>query len=513
MSISLHAITKHFGATIALDGVDLDVAPGEVHALIGENGAGKSTLMNVLSGAFAPDSGSMIVDGQPYAPRGPADARARGIAHIHQELALCPHLSVAENIVMGIEPARGGWLRRDAMNERAAALLADFGRAEIDPRTRVSNLSLADRQVVEVCRALARDARILLMDEPTSSLQRADVVRLFETVRRLRDRGIAIIYISHFLEEVREIASRFTVLRDGRTVGHGELTSVRDEELISMMVGRAQTRVSVPHNQQPVANEETNVAQTLLSVQPQVLLEVENLSAPPRLRVASFKLHRGQILGIAGLVGSGRSDLVRTLFGLQRATGGVVRLRGQELKTLAHQIKNGFGYLSEDRKGEGLALQLPIADNVTISRSASCSRAGWIDRNQQNAQTEEVMRRLRIKAPGPRGVVGRLSGGNQQKVALARLLHQDPDILLLDEPARGIDIGSKADIYREIARLASEGKGIVMVSSYLPELLQVCDSIAVMTRGRLSPAKPASEWTADSILAAAIGGENVGRTL
>jgi ribose transport system ATP-binding protein len=503
-ALRLEAITKHFGATIALDGVDLEVAPGEVHALIGENGAGKSSLMNVLSGAVAPDSGSMIVDGTPYAPRGPADARVVGIAHIHQELALCAHLSVAENTAMGVEPSRGGWLRRDVMNERAAALLAEFGRSEIDPTMRVANLSLADRQVVEICRALARDARILLMDEPTSSLQRADVERLFETVRRLRDRGIAIIYISHFLEEVREIASRFTVLRDGRSVGSGELTSVRDEELIAMMVGREFETKPSPT---PDSRRAT----------PQILLEVENLSAPPRLRVASFKLHRGEILGIAGLVGSGRSDLVRTLFGLQRATGGVVRLRGQELKTLARQIDNGFGYLSEDRKGEGLALQLPIADNVTMSRFATCSRGGWIDRRQQNAQTQDVVTRLRIKAPGPRGIVGKLSGGNQQKVALARLLHQDPDILLLDEPARGIDIGSKADIYREIRRLASEGKGIVMVSSYLPELLAVCDSIAVMTRGRLSAVRPASEWTADSILQAAIGAEtlteNVGRTL
>jgi ribose transport system ATP-binding protein len=493
-ALRLEAITKHFAATIALDGVDFTIAPGEVHALIGENGAGKSTLMNVLSGAIAPDSGVMFVDGEPYAPRGPADARAVGIAHIHQELALCAHLSVAVNIAMGIEPNRGGLLRREEMSERAATLLAEFGRSEIDPSTRVASLSLADRQVVEICRALARDARILLMDEPTSSLQRADVERLFETVRRLRDRGIAIIYISHFLEEVREIASQFTVLRDGRSVGSGELTEVRDEELISMMVG-AQTRVSVLHQPAPEPQG---------AAQPEALLEVENLSAPPRLRVASFVLHRGQILGIAGLVGSGRSDLIRTLFGLQRATGGVVRLRGQELKSLA-RIRHGFGYLSEDRKGEGLALQLPIADNVTMSRFGTCSRAGWIDRDQQNAQTDDVITRLRIKTPGPRGIVGKLSGGNQQKVALARLLHQDPDILLLDEPARGIDIGSKADIYREIARLASEGKGIVMVSSYLPELLAVCDTIAVMTRGRLSPARSASEWTADSILQAAIG--------
>jgi len=435
--LTLRSITKHFGATVALDGVDIDVSPGEVHALIGENGAGKSTLMNILSGAFPPDSGTMTVGVEGYAPRGPADARARGIAHIHQELALCAHLTVAENILMGIEPSRGGWLRREELHDRAAALLADFGRAEIDPRARTGDLTLADQQVVEICRALARDARVLLMDEPTSSLQRANVERLFDTVRRLRDRGIAVIYISHFLEEVREIATRFTVLRDGRSVGGGELAAVTDDELISMMVGRAQTRVSVPHSSpfEPRSlsePREPNVAQTLLSV----LLEVENLSATPRLRAASFTLHRGEVLGIAGLIGSGRTDLIRALFGLQESTGRVT-MHG-----------NGFGYLSEDRKGEGLALQLPIADNVTMSRFDTCARGGWIDRGLQNSQTERVMQRLRIKAPGPRGIVGRLSGGNQQKVALARLLHQDPDILLLDEPARGIDVGSKSDIYR-----------------------------------------------------------------
>jgi ribose transport system ATP-binding protein len=480
--LTLRSITKHFGATVALDSVDLEIAPGQVHALIGENGAGKSTLMNILSGAFPPDSGTMTVGGQPYAPHGPADARERGIAHIHQELALCAHLSVAENILVGIEPSRGGWLQRDALNDRAAALLADFGRPEIDPRARTGSLPLADQQVVEICRALARDARVLLMDEPTSSLQRANVERLFDTVRRLRDRGIAIIYISHFLEEVREIATRFTVLRDGRSVGGGELAGVSDDELISMMVGR-------------VIQSTPSPTPDLRLPTPGVILEVHNLSAPPRLRMASFVLHRGEVLGIAGLIGSGRTDLVRSLFGLQEATGEVT------------MYGNGFGYLSEDRKNEGLALQLPIADNVTMSRFETCARFGWINLRRQNIQTEDVMQRLRIKAPGPRGIVGRLSGGNQQKVALARLLHQDPDVLLLDEPARGVDVGSKSDIYREIRRLAAEGKGIVMVSSYLPELFEVCDTIAVMTRGRLSPSRPASEWTADTILQTAIGAE------
>ena len=473
--LRLRGIRKRFGATAALDGVDFDVGGGEVHALIGENGAGKSTLMNVLSGTFATDAGEMFLDGAPYAPAGPADARRRGIAHIHQELALCPHLAVAENIFLGIEPPRR------EMRARAARLLAEFGRAEVDPSRRTGDLSLADRQVVEICRALASDARILLMDEPTSSLQRADVERLFRLIGQLRERGIAVIYISHFLEEVREIAARYTVLRDGRGVRAGDLASVRDEELIAAMVGRSVILSRNDGEGSPAAAGE-------------IVLSVRDLAAPPRLRSATFDLRRGEVLGIAGLIGSGRSELIRALFGLLLTTGGEVARRGT------------IGYLSEDRKGEGLALQLSVADNVTMSRFASCARAGWIDLRRQNAQTEAVMRRLRVKAAGPRSAVIRLSGGNQQKVALGRLLHQDADILLLDEPTRGIDVGSKADIFGEIARLAHDGKAIVVVSSYLPDLFAVCDRIAVMCRGRLSEARPATAWTPDTVMQAAIGG-------
>jgi len=412
----------------------------------------------------------MFLDGAPYAPAGPADARRHGIAHIHQELALCPHLAVAENIFLGIEPPRR------EMRARAARLLAEFGRAEVDPSRRTGDLSLADQQVVEICRALASDAGVLLMDEPTSSLQRADVERLFRLIAQLRERGIAVIYISHFLEEVREIAARYTVLRDGRSVSSGDLTSVRDEELIAAMVGR-----------------EIETAARTAAAPGDVVLSVRHLAAPPRLRSATFDLRRGEILGIAGLIGSGRSELIRALFGLLRTTGGEVARRGT------------IGYLSEDRKGEGLALQLSVADNVTMSRFASCARAGWIDLRRQNAQTEAVMRRLRVKAAGPRSAVVRLSGGNQQKVALGRLLHQDADILLLDEPTRGIDVGSKADIFAEIAQLARDGKAIVVVSSYLPDLFAVCDRIAVMCRGRLSEAGPAAAWTPDTVMQAAIG--------
>jgi ribose transport system ATP-binding protein len=415
---------------------------------------------------------------EPYAPKGPAEGRWRGIAHIHQELSICPHLSVAENIFLGAE-GQSPWMRRKQLQQRAAPLLAEFGRGEIDPAKPAGELTLADRQVMEICRALARDARIILMDEPTSSLQRGDVDRLFRLIAQLRARGVAVLYISHFLEEVREICDHFTVLRDGRSVSAGDLATVSNDELIAAMVGRAIDRVFPERRAANLGD---------------VVLEVRDLASPPRLHSASFDLRRGEILGIAGLIGSGRTDLVRTLFGLQRATAGrIVTQRGT------------LGYLSEDRKGEGLALSLSVADNVTLARLSACARGGWIRRTVQDAQTSSVMGRLRIKAAGPRVQVARLSGGNQQKAGVGRLLHQDPDILLLDEPARGIDIASKSDIYAEIAQLARDGKAVLMVSSYLPELLGVCDSIAVMSRGRLSPARPVAEWTADSIMEAAIG--------
>ncbi|HEY8132246.1 MAG TPA: sugar ABC transporter ATP-binding protein [Thermoanaerobaculia bacterium] len=455
--LELRGIEKRFGATVALDGVDLSIAPGEVQAVIGENGAGKSTLLNILSGLIHQDAGEMRLAGDRYSPEGPADARSRGIAHIHQELALCLHLSVAENMLMGSEPSRRGWLQRGELFDRAAKLLEEFGRSEIDPRARTGDLSLPDQQVVEICRALARDARIILMDEPTSSLQRANVERLFRLIRQLRDRGIAVIYISHFLEEVREIADRYTVLRDGKSVGSGELRSVSDNQLIAMMVGRDVELAGQPRR---------------LSSTSDVVLTFD-----------SVELHRGEILGIAGLIGSGRSELLRAIF----------------------ERTPSAGYLPEDRKREGLALQLSIADNVTMSRFSACSRAGWIDLAKQAEQTEAVMRTLRVKAAGPRSRVFRLSGGNQQKVVVGRLLYQDPDILLLDEPARGIDIGSKSDIFRKIAELAGSGKAILMVSSYLPELFAICDRIAVMTRGRLSPARPVAEWTPESVMQVAIG--------
>src|SRR3954470_22325791 len=489
--LELRGIRKRFGATQALSGVDLEVAPGEVHALVGENGAGKSTLMNVLSGAFPPDAGTMRFNGLPYSPADARAARRAGIVHLHQELSLCSHLTVAENIFLGLEPARFGWVERERSLTRSAELLNRFGCEHIPPGARLASLSLPDRQVVEICRALAADARLVLMDEPTSSLSQQNVARLFDVIRELRGQGIAIIYISHFLEEVRQIADRFTVLRDGASVRTGEIGAVTNHELVVAMVGREVNQIFERHQ--------------VAAPQGEPLLEVRALASPPLLRDASFQLFRGEILGIGGLQGSGRTELICALFGLSTARG-EVRVRGGVLplrRDSAARIRSGFGYLSEDRKGEGLCLQLSLADNVTLTRPVA--RAGRISRSRRQAAAGRVITGLNVRASGADDAVLRLSGGNQQKVALGRLLHQDHDILLLDEPTRGIDVASKADIYRELRRLAASGKGIVIVSSYLPELLGVSDRIAVMSRGRLSAARPASAWTAESILHAAIG--------
>jgi ribose transport system ATP-binding protein len=476
--LELIDIGKRFGPTLALDGVRIELHEGDVHALIGENGAGKSTLMNVITGSTLPDSGHMELEGRPYAPASPAAARRAGIALIHQELSLFPRLTVAENILIGKEHSRFG-----------------FGHRDISPDANLGDLPLAARQVVEICRAIAARARIILMDEPTSSLQKRDAERLFDLVARMRADGISIVFISHFLEEVRQIADRFTVLRDGRNAGSGFISDVTDGDLITMMVGRAIT----------------DFFPSRARTSGEMILEVKNLAAPPAVIDASFQLRRGEVLGIAGLMGSGRTEMVRALFGLGPAASGTIAIKsksgGSRDREAAISIRDGLGYLSEDRQGEGLASGLSVADNVTMTRLSAFSRWGWLNGLAQREQTAALMRQFSIKAGNPVQRVRTLSGGNQQKVALARLLHQEVDVLLLDEPTRGIDVGSKAQIYELITDMASEGKAVLMVSSYLPELLGICDRLAVMSRGRLSPARPTDDWTAETILEAAIGRE------
>jgi ribose transport system ATP-binding protein len=490
--LEMTGVGKSFGATRALDGVSLTVGTGEVRALIGENGAGKSTLMKVLSGAIRPDSGSMTLDGQPYAPRGPREGLASGVAMIYQELALAPALTVEANILLGQERVRGGFLRLREHRRIAAEALALLEHPDIRPDTRVRDLGVGAQQLVEVARALVSQARVIVFDEPTSSLSERDAERLFAIIDRLKVRGLAIVYISHFLEEVRRVAQTYTVLRDGRSVAEGNLADTDLRSIIGHMVGRdlGELFPRVPHTPgEPI-------------------LELSDFRASTRGRPANLVLRRGEIVGLAGLVGAGRTRLVRAIFGLGPVVDGRVRVAQVDGGHAAprRRIDQGVGFLSEDRKGEGLSLGLSIEDNMTYPGLRRHARRGWLRLSQRRGEVMGWMSRLRIAAAGPLQRVGGLSGGNQQKVALARLLHQHAEVLLLDEPTRGIDVGSKAEIYRLLGELAAQGKAILVVSSYLPELFGICDRIAVMSRGTLTEASPVDQWTEHRVMEIATRG-------
>ena len=480
MRLEVKGARKAFGATTALDGVDLSVAEGEIHALVGENGAGKSTLLKILAGAIPMDAGEILLDGAPYRPRRPEDARAAGVAMVYQELSICPHLTVAENILLGVEPARFGFVDRAELARRAALVLAQLtvaGEAPLDPGARAADLSPAALQRVEIARALAQGScRVLILDEPTSSLAAADVERLFEVLRKLRDRGAAVLYVSHFLEEVQSIADAYTVLRDGRTAGAGAMEGTEPAKLVERMAGRAVDTLFPRSEHEPG----------------EAILDISDLAGVRKPARASLTLRRGEVLGIAGLVGAGRTELLRAVFGLDPVRRGTVKVGAYAgPASPARRLAQGVGMLSEDRKGEGLATGLSIADNLTLSTLARLGRAGFVSAPRQRQATRGWIDSLSIRCQGPDQRAGDLSGGNQQKVALARLLHHDVDVFLLDEPTRGIDVGSKAQIYALIDRLAVEGKAVLLVSSYLPELLGVCDRVAVMRRGELGPARPA----------------------
>ncbi|GIW78544.1 MAG: sugar ABC transporter ATP-binding protein [Gemmatales bacterium] len=480
-------ISKRFGSTQALAGVDLELARGEVHALVGENGAGKSTLMKILSGAERPDAGTMLLDGSPYAPKGPPDARRRGVAMVYQELTLARHLSVEANVVLGLEETRFGFLRRGHDRQRVEAALRELEHPEILPDAPVSALSAGAQQLVEIARALLVDARILILDEPTSSLTQEDAGRLFRLIRRLRDRGVTIVYISHFLEEVEQIADRCTVLRDGKNVGTAVCAEVSREQIIEWMVGRSLTEQfpKVPH------------------AIGEPILEIRELSGKELPRGVNLTLHRGEILGLAGIVGAGRTELLRAIYALDPVKSGEIVVRSNlsfTRPTPAGRIAQGVGFLSENRKEEGLALPQSIADNLTYSRLKPYQLFGWLQVGKRRQAVRDWLGRLNVRYAELDQPVGELSGGNQQKIALGRLLHQQADVLLLDEPTRGVDIGSKSEIYRLIGELARQGKAILFVSSYLPELLGVCDRLAVMVRGRLSRVKPVTEWTPQEVM-------------
>jgi len=488
----MSGVRKSFGATQALRGVSFEVQPGEVHALIGENGAGKSTLMKILSGAHQADEGTLELDGAPFVPENPLHARRCGIAMIYQELTLAPDLSVEENILLGSEPATLGWINRSRRRDLARRALAELHHDTIPLDATVRRLPIAEQQVVEIARALIGNPKVIIMDEPTSSLTQVDTENLFAVIGRLRQRGVSVVYISHFLEECQRLCDRFTVLRDGESVGTGEMSGANLAGIIRLMVGREIQDIypRTPHEiGEPV-------------------LAVRGLAGVGKPRSVSFTLRAGEILGVAGLIGAGRTETVRACFGLDRMTeGGIAVFQREQTKgTPTSRLASGIGLLSENRKEEGLMLNRSLADNLTATRFAPVSRWSFISNARQRSCTEHWMRRLDVRAQGAAQVAGELSGGNQQKIALGRLLHHEAKILLLDEPTRGIDVGSKAAIYKLMGELAAEGKAIVFVSSYLPELLGVCDTIGVMCRGVLSPVRPVSEWTEHSIITAATGG-------
>ena len=491
-ALRMVGICKHFGPTRALDGVDLTVLQGEVHAVIGENGAGKSTLMNVLSGALSADAGQMELFGRPFAPTDPMDGRQAGVAMIYQELALASHLTVEENVLLGVEPGPGPLLDRQASRASAARALQVVGLSPDLLKTPVRELAIGAQQLVEVARAAASGFQVLVLDEPTSSLTATEQERLFRLIRNFKKERRSVIYISHFLDEVVEIADRCTVLRDGCRVETRDLAGSSLDDLAAAMVGRSLNQL---YERSPRAPGE-------------VVLEVRGLSGSGFLKKASFSLHRGEVLGIAGLVGSGRTELLESIFGLSEVRRGEIQVGVfSGSATPRQRWRQGVGYVSEDRKEEGLALGLSIQDNVTLPRLSGLGPLGLVFPGRQSSACNQWMDRLKVRYRDTRQPVKELSGGNQQKVALTRLLYHGSDVLLLDEPTRGIDIGSKMEVYRLINRLARGDeklgvapRAVLFVSSYLPELLGVCDRIAVMSRGVLTRPQAAGTLSEEKIM-------------
>jgi ribose transport system ATP-binding protein len=470
--LEMRNVSKTFPGVKALRNVELTIYPGEVHSLMGENGAGKSTLMKILSGAYIPDQGAEIkIDGKPVHIDGPLSAKAHGIAIIYQELALAPNLTVAENIYLGREASKGPAIDRAAMFAGCSEILNNLG-ASFGPRTIVGDLSIAEQQMVEVARAIHAKSRILVMDEPTTALSNRETQRLFEVILRLKAEGLAIIYISHRMAEVYELSERVSVLRDGGYVGTLDRHQIDPESIVRMMVGRDLSSFYKKEHR-PAAKRTP-------------MLEVSGLSDGHRVKRGSFTLYAGEVLGLAGLVGAGRTELARLIYGAEPRTAGSIKLQGKpvDYRTPAEAITGGVVYLTEDRKALGLFLDMAVGDNINlgvIGRDAKF--AGWLDRVRARLRSLAAIKAMNIRVPGPEINVGTLSGGNQQKVLLSRLLETQPKVLILDEPTRGVDIGAKSEIYRIIDELAQSGAAVLVISSELPEVVGICDRVVVMREG------------------------------
>lgn len=487
-------VSKAFPGVRALRDVSLRIDAGEVLALIGENGAGKSTLMKILAGIEQPDAGVLKIEGQPRVFDSPSDAIRSGIALIHQELNLHEGLTVAENLFLGREPHRGGWIRRQALRDQAAAALARVG-FEISPQTPLGNLSVAARQLVEIARALASGARIVIMDEPTSSLTTTEAERLFELVEGLKQEGVSVVYISHRLGEVIRLADRVEVLRDGCHAGSLSGDAISHDAMVSAMVGRQTNRL---FDRRPTGIGKVRLAVDSLRLSHQTAAAI------------SFEVRAGEMVGITGLVGSGRSELVEAIFGLRDVVSGTVSVDGDKLARddVRASMASGLALVSEDRKQTGLLVESSVLENITLAALADSPQAPWLDRSWQRRSSRTLIDRLRVKTPSEHATVASLSGGNQQKVALAKWLLREPRVLMLDEPTRGVDIGAKQEIYELLQQLTEQGLAILFVSSEMEEVLALADRVLVMHEGGLCRTLSRAEMSEEAIMRCAVGVRN-----
>jgi ABC-type sugar transport system ATPase subunit len=467
--LSVSNITKYFPGVRALDDVSVDFEKGTVHALMGENGAGKSTLGKIIAGIYTPDQGTIRIEGEEVRPTDPLTAQKLGIAIVHQELAFCPNMSVAENLQLGTMPTSGGFVRRDRLRERARELMREIG-VDMDVSTPVAQLTTGQEQMVQIAAAVGINARIIIFDEPTSSLSVHESEQLFSLMRRLKARGATLLYVSHRMEEIFQLADSVTVLRDGRHVATEPASNLSREKLIRQMVGR-DVLAHRPNHLDLKPGEE--------------VLRVENLSSMGQFENVSFSVRRNEIVGMAGLVGAGRTAVAKDIFGLDKRATGSVYIKGKRLVlgNVNRSMRERVGYLPEDRKKEGLVLMMNISDNVSLPHLGTFSRFGFVDQRREAAEVEKLTKRLRVKAPSLDSVTAGLSGGNQQKVAIAKWLARTCDLLIVDEPTRGVDVGAKAEIYQLLDEVACQGVAVLMISSELPELLSLSRRIIAMREG------------------------------
>lgn len=491
--LEMKNITKAFPGVKALTAVDLEVRAGEVHAIVGENGAGKSTLMKILAGVHQPDQGNVMISGEKLSFSSPLEARRRGIGMVYQEINLVPDLSVAENISLGNMPNASGLVKRKALNEIAERVLLELG-ANINAQGMVGQLSLSQQQLVEIAKVYASQPRIVVLDEPTSSLSEHEAKALFNVIERMRTNGIAIIYISHRLREVLNISNRVTVLRDGAMIDCRDADGLTPQEMIRLMVGRDLDDV-FPKHQVPIGEP---------------VLEVSELTRFGAFEAVSLTARAGEIVGLAGLVGAGRTEVARAIFGLDRAEGGIVRIHGREISTRSPRsaVRAGIAYVPEDRKRDGAALSLSVKDNISLPVLRRVAQLGWVRRSSERRMAQQKAEELYVSPPVIDRPVSTFSGGNQQKVVLAKWLATRPKVLILDEPTRGVDVGAKADIHTIIGELAAEGVAIVMISSELPEVLAVSDRVYVLNEGRITAEIDRTDADEESVMRAATGEVN-----